>query len=119
MKPFVASDSIVRFAPSVGPAVGDIVLARCPDDSLVAHRVIAIDDRNVWTKGDACRTADAPLSRDQILGAAVEVRRLPFSPRSALLRWAGLVVNRCYPGLVVLYRGFRPRRAPLEARFEC
>lgn len=119
MKPIVASSSIVRFASSERLSVGDIVLARCADDSLVAHRVVAIDDRNIWTKGDACRTADAPFSREQILGSAVELRGLPVSLRSRFMRWAGLVVNRCYPGLVVLYRRLWPRRTPLEQRVEC
>ena len=105
MKPLVRSGSILRFSRRGEPSVGDVVLARLADETLVAHRVVALDEDCVWTKGDACRTADGPLSRQSVLGRAVRLEgalSLPLS--SAWMRALGLAVNRYYPRLVAAYR---------------
>jgi hypothetical protein len=111
MKPLVPSGSLVRFSPlrSVeSPAIGDVVLARLPNDALVAHRVVAVDAERIWTKGDACRTADGPFPRSSVLARAV--RREGFIPlplSNAFMRTFGRVVNRFYPPLLAALRGGR------------
>ena len=111
MKPLVPSGSLVRFSPLLpleAPAIGDVVLARMPNDALLAHRVVAIDAERIWTKGDACRTADGPLPRTSVLARAV--RREGFVPlplSNAVMRVFGRVVNRFYPLLVAAVRAER------------
>jgi hypothetical protein len=112
MKPFVPSGARVRFSPAGEVARGDVVLARHPGHVLVAHRVIAIDGDRIWTKGDACRTADAPVSRESILAKAVRVEgRIALPLSHSWTRLLGLAVNRLYPGLVAVYRTLFPRQA--------
>ena len=111
MKPLVPSGSLVRFAPLRPidtPAIGDVVLARMADDSLLAHRVVAIDAERIWTKGDACRTADGPLPRSSILARAVRREGvIPVPLSNAVMRMLGRVVNRFYPLVVAAVRGER------------
>jgi hypothetical protein len=112
MKPLVPSGSKVRFSPAGDLALGDIVLARIPGDLLVAHRVIALDSDRVWTKGDACRTADGPVARRSILARAVRVEgRIPVPLSTRWMRLLGLALNRFYPRLVASYRALFPRQA--------
>ncbi len=111
MKPLIRSGSVLRFARTNDPLPGDVVLARHGNGALVAHRVVATDDRWIWTKGDACRTSDAPVSRESVVARAVAWEgpvRLPLGGRST--RLAGLLLNRVYPLLVTAYRGLIPRK---------
>ncbi len=50
--------------------VNDIVLFQ-DGNSLVVHRIIAIDGDTVTTKGDANNIADAPISKSQIKGVLI------------------------------------------------
>ncbi len=50
--------------------VDDIVVYQ-DGKSLVVHRIIAIDEDTVTTKGDANNTADAPISKGQIKGVLI------------------------------------------------
>jgi hypothetical protein len=110
MKPLVRSGSMLRFEGCGEPAIGDVVLARLPNDALVAHRVVALDSDRVWTKGDACRVPDGPLARENILGRAVRLEGAVSLPLANVwMRSLGLVVNRLYPRLVVVYRALFPR----------
>ena len=112
MKPLVPSGSVLRFSRSGEPSIGDVVLARLPNAALVAHRVVALDGDRVWTKGDACRVADGPLTRENILGRAVFLEGAISIPLANVwMRSLGLALNRLYPPLVVVYRGLFPRRA--------
>ena len=108
MKPLVPSGSVLLFRGFSGsgePSVGDVVLTRLPNDALVAHRVIALDSERIWTKGDACRTADGPLPRESVIARAVRLEgRISLPLSSVWMRALGLVVNRIYPRLV---GGFR------------
>jgi hypothetical protein len=109
MKPLVPSGSLVRFSPlravDEAPSIGDVVLARLSNDALVAHRVVAIDAERIWTKGDACRTADGPLPRESVIARAVRREGLVSLPLSnGLMRTLGMVVNRLYPRLVAALR---------------
>jgi hypothetical protein len=110
MKPLVRSGSMIRFEGCGEPAIGDVVLARLPNDALVAHRVVALDGDRVWTKGDACRVSDGPLARENILGRGVRLEGAISLPLANVwMRSLGLVVNRLYPRFVAFYRGAFPR----------
>jgi hypothetical protein len=116
MKPLVPSGSILRFSPTGAPSVGDVVLARLPNDFLVAHRVVALDAEWIWTKGDACRTADGPFPRESVIARAVRLEgRISIPLASFWMRALGLVLNRLYPRFVVSYRAVVPRRARRES----
>jgi hypothetical protein len=103
MKPLVPSGSVLRFAKGE-PSIGDVVLARLENDALVAHRVIARDRDRIWTKGDACRTADGPLPRESVIARAVRREgKVPLPLSNVWMRYFGLAVNRLYPRLVALH----------------
>ncbi len=112
MKPLVPSGSLVRFSPigvAEGPSLGDVVLARLPNDALVAHRVVAMDSEWIWMKGDACRNGDGPVPRASVIARAVRREGFISLPLSnAFMRIAGLVVNRLYPRLVAAVHGVCP-----------
>ena len=113
MKPLVPSGSVLRFSGSGEPSIGDVVLALLPNDALVAHRVIALDSNRIWTKGDACRTADGPLPRGSVIARAVRLEGRVSLPLSNFwMRALGLVVNRLYPRLVGGFRVLVPRPVP-------
>ena len=113
MKPLVPSGSVLRFSGSGEPldiVLGDVVLARLSNDALVAHRVIALDSDRIWTKGDACRTADGPLPRGSVIARAVRLEgRISLPLSNFWMRALGLVVNRLYPRLVGGVRVLVPR----------
>jgi hypothetical protein len=110
MKPLVPSGSVLRFSTRGEPSIGDIVLARLPNDALVAHRVVALDSDRIWTKGDACRTADGPLSRESVIARAVRLEgRISLPLSNVWMRAFGLVVNGLYPRMVAGYRALVPR----------
>lgn len=105
MKPLVPSGSLVRFSPSGKLSLGDVVLARLPNDALLAHRIVAIDGDRIWTKGDACRAADGPISRASVIGRAVSREGFVSLPLSNVwMRAVGLIVSHLYPRLVAGYR---------------
>lgn len=113
MKPLVPSGSVLHFrgfSRSGEPSIGDVVLARLPNDALVAHRVVALDSDRIWTKGDACRTADGPLSRNSVIARAVRLEgRISLPLSNVWMRALGLVVNRFYPRLVGGFRVLVPQ----------
>jgi hypothetical protein len=112
MKPLVPSGSMLRFSSEGELERGDVVLARLPNEGLLAHRVVALDSERVWTKGDACGVADGPFSRRDVLGRAVRLEGTISIPLSnAWMRAIGLAVNRVYPGIVRRVRRVFPRRA--------
>lgn len=115
MKPLVPCGSVVLFSANGEPSIGDVVLARLENDALVAHRVVALDSDRIWTKGDACRTADGPLPRKSVIARAVRLEGgVPLPLSNVWLRFLGLAVSRVYPLLVAGYRALVPRRAPVE-----
>jgi len=116
MKPLVPSGSVLRFSANGEPSIGDVVLARLENDALLAHRVVALDSDRIWTKGDACRTADGPISRQRVIARAVRLEGAVSIPLSnVFMRWVGLVVNRLYPRLSAGYRVLVPRTVRVES----
>jgi Peptidase S24-like len=111
MKPLIRSGAVIRFTPTNDPLPGDVVLIHQVGGALVAHRVVAMDDRWIWTKGDACRTADGPVTRASVIACAVECEGPVYLPlRGRWMRSAGLLVNRFYPLLVTAYQGVISRK---------
>lgn len=122
MKPLVRSCALLRFSARPAPRVGDIVLLRFPDGAdgavkLVAHRVVALDERQVWTKGDSSRAQDPPSPRESIVATALSIEtKLGFSVpiNNAPMRTVGLALSFVYPRLVRAYRTLWPRKDALS-----
>lgn len=116
MKPLLRTGSLLCFSPTSRPRVGDIILMRVAnggDDKLLAHRVLAVDDQHVWTKGDSSMTCDPPLPHTRVLGSAValEVRGKFVIPlRNLPMRSIGLALSAIYPRLARVYRRLVPRK---------
>jgi hypothetical protein len=111
MQPLVPSGSRVQFSSRERPVVGDVVLVRHPDNSLVAHRLIRIAGDFLVTKGDACVAADGPVPRDRVVGCGVRLERSagrrPLPLRSPWMRRLGLALSYLYPPIVArCRRGF-------------
>ncbi len=111
MKPFVPSESTLRFSARAEPRVGDIVLLHYPSQCLVAHRVVALDDETIRTKGDSCKRPDEPVARSQWIATATALEgpggfEIPL--RNGVSRWLGRLASRVYPKLVVAFRSVWP-----------
>lgn len=116
MKPLVPSGSLLCFSAIQEPRIGDVVLTRLPNHAMVAHRVIAMDSKRIWTKGDACRTADGPVPRASVIARAVRLEgAFPLPLSSFSMRAFGLALNRIYPAVVASYRFLVPRVTPGES----
>ena len=122
MKPLLRSGSVLRFSARVTPRVGDIVLLSFPIGApdgdikqvkLVAHRVLALDDEHVWTKGDSNGTEDPPVPRFRVLASATTLETnttIAIPLRNATMRALGLFASSLYPRLVRAYRMVWPRK---------
>lgn len=106
MKPSIPTGSLVRIepiAPKEIPPIGTVVLLELTDGRLLAHRLIAIRDTKLITKGDACATEDAPHPMSALRGLVVAVEEPNPRPlASALARRWGLALGWIYPRLVRL-----------------
>jgi hypothetical protein len=75
MWPALRAGDHAGFALASGPpSPGEVVIART-GSGLVIHRVVRIDGAQAILKGDACRTADAPIPLAAVLGVVYRVRR--------------------------------------------
>jgi hypothetical protein len=75
----VCVQSLVGAAP---PRPGEILIFR-RDERLVAHRLVAVGDGFVVTRGDASARDDSPIPPDRLLGRVTKVKCLPVP-----VRWA-------------------------------
>ncbi len=127
MKPLMRSGSVLRFSALGTPRVGDVVLLSLPNGEptrhvkLVAHRVLALDDDYVWTKGDSSGTPDPPVPWSRVLACATTLETdgalaIPLS--NAPMRALGLLMSSLYPRLVRAYRTVWPRK-PRKDAFGC
>jgi signal peptidase I len=73
----------VRRQSAAGLSAGQVVLGY-RNQAFVAHRVVAIRDGAVVTRGDALAYEDAPFREDEVLGVVVSImrrgRRVGLSP---------------------------------------
>ena len=117
MRPWIPDASRVAFSARLEPQLGDVVLFHYGNSKLVAHRVIALDEERIWTKGDACATGDSPVVRSNVLAVATELETLVSVPlRNPVARRLGLLANRWYPRLARAFRAVWPRahQRPIE-----
>ena len=77
MSPALRPGDEVLVSPVAGassPIPGEIVVA-LRGERLVTHRLVGHQGDRVITRGDACRSDDAPIDVDRLLGRVVLVRR--------------------------------------------
>lgn len=75
MAPALAAGDLIRVSPLAGaPSTGDTVVILL-GGRLVAHRVVAVNDEVIVTRGDACAAADPQVPLAAVFGRVVEVRR--------------------------------------------
>ncbi len=76
MAPFLRHGDVVEVAPlDSAPTVAEVLLVRCPGGLYVLHRVVRVDGRGVYLRGDAQATVTGPFAVDQVLGRAVAAAR--------------------------------------------
>lgn len=75
MAPFIADNDLVQVAPvNDSVRVGDVVLCRTGNDELLLHRVAAVRQGGIVTRGDASGEADPGLvPLNAVLGRVVKV----------------------------------------------
>jgi len=76
MTPLIRPGDELRLAPFAGrpPALGQLVAYR-RGAQLVVHRVLAVADGAVVTKGDALASPDPPVFPHEVVARAVAIRR--------------------------------------------
>lgn len=70
MEPTIMTDELILVAEADDYSVGDIVVYQ-NQRILVVHRIVAMDEETVTTRGDANNADDAPVSRTQIKGKVI------------------------------------------------
>lgn len=89
MEPVYADGDWLLVRPLKGACTvspGEVVVAR-RGQRLVTHRVVALRDGMVTTRGDACRSIDPPLPVGSLLGRVVGARpRSTYFPGYRLIK---------------------------------
>lgn len=79
MLPFIASGDTLVIEPVAATTrlgLGDVVLLRLADGTMMIHRIIdASRDDQVLTRGDARGAADPPSRRDRVQGRVIRIER--------------------------------------------
>ena len=70
MEPTIMTDELIIVKADDSYAEGDIVVYQ-NERILVVHRIVAMDEETVTTRGDANNADDAPVSRSQIKGTVI------------------------------------------------
>ncbi|MGN0536561.1 MAG: signal peptidase I [Acutalibacteraceae bacterium] len=73
MEPEISVNDLLIIQKSDTYTVGDVVTYLSKNGSLVTHRIIAIDGKNVTTQGDANNVADPAFDVDCIKGKVIAV----------------------------------------------
>lgn len=68
MRPTIRPNEPLAIAPAADIRVGDVVACIAADGSVIAHRVVRVTGEQLWTRGDASRWSDPPVSREQVVG---------------------------------------------------
>ena len=66
--------------------VGDVVAVIGADGTPQAHRLVRVDGDQMWTRGDATRHGDPPISREQVVGLVAR----GGAAGAAIARWPRL-----------------------------
>ncbi len=74
MAPFIKDGDVVRIVPpGRKPGVGDVVLVRREDRTLLLHRIVRCSGDITITRGDAAEETDDPFPRRNIIGKVADV----------------------------------------------
>jgi signal peptidase I len=114
MMPFIKSGSTVDLASIEGTIRGDIVLGEIWPKKYVIHRIVKLNNGQVWLRGDANRSGEGPISRSSLIAKVVNVKfgRFCYNPGKGCGKFLGLLWISLFP-LNIMFLGFclRLRRA--------
>jgi hypothetical protein len=117
MVPSLLAGDEVLLVPALGVRAGDVVVVRRSAGGLLLHRVVAVTEGGVVTRGDACQRNDPAAPRRAVLMKALHRRRNGLAGpiprrgwRVALRRWRSSLRRLLDRPLVVLGRSSRARR---------
>lgn len=110
MNPYLSVDDLIVVQENTNYEIGDVVVYQYKD-ILIVHRIVAIDDKFITTKGDANTTADIPVDISMIKGKVIYT--VPF---------VGIIINflktavgiLCTLGLSILLIEFPRRKDKLK-----
>jgi len=74
MEPNISVDDLIIIKEQDDYTIDDVVTYKSAN-SLVTHRIIRIDEENIYTKGDNNNTEDEPIRKEQIKGKVVHTIR--------------------------------------------
>ena len=73
MEPTLQINDVLLVKVSNNDLKKDDIIAYKQEDSVITHRIIAIDNDNLIVKGDANNTVDSPIKKDQVIGKVVKI----------------------------------------------
>ena len=120
MRPFMHVGDIVELSPIDSlPLVGDVLLVRCGSERerYVLHRLVRVEGRKLFIRGDAQEHCEGPFVRQDVLARVVKrhakgrVRRFD----SELWHFLGRAWLACFPLSVRLLRLAVPLRERNES----
>lgn len=66
---------------------GDIVLAQSSGDRHVLHRIIKVNHKSIYLRGDSQEESEGPISTENVLGRAVSLQKCNSSHSYSLDSW--------------------------------
>ncbi len=113
MFPFIRSGDVVELEPlHRPPAVGEVVLARCPSgpegERYVVHRVVRVQGEALFLRGDSQPDSEGPFRASDLLALVTTLHRKGRAHRidRGLRRRLGWAWNRSAPLNVWVFRLF-------------
>lgn len=98
MEPAIMVDELILVKAQESYETGDVVVYQ-NGRLLVVHRIVAMDDETITTRGDANNTEDAPITLSQVKGRVIghvpyvgALVRLLKTPAATILLIAGAVL---------------------------
>lgn len=107
MAPSLVDGDEVLLVPVPDVRAGEVVVVRRPAGGLLLHRVVAVDESGIVTRGDACQRSDPPAPARAVLLRALRRRRngrvaaIPRPGWRAALRRLRSHLNRLLDRLLV------------------
>lgn len=99
MEPSIKVDELIIVKETPAYEVGDVVVYQ-NGKMLIVHRIVALDEETVTTRGDANNTDDAPVALSQVKGKVIAhiphvgaLVRLLKTPVATILLIAGAVLT--------------------------
>jgi len=108
MEPALAVDDLIFVRAQKQYAVGDIVVYQSGTE-LIVHRIIAQDEKQITTQGDANNAADAPVDIRAVKGAVV--LRIPrLGALVKLLKLPAVALLLLISACILVERSFRTEK---------